>query len=244
MYPEATRSVQARLAADIRDALRLIPSSTQVATAGLFLTIVVVIAQTAGQLIDYHFFHLKLRMLDSDHHASVFGALSIFAEAGAAITIGLRAVSGRRLPWLLAAAVVGMLTLPRALMRYEAVFERYDVAFLMAPLAVVFVVMCALTFRDPRGVRFLVWGSLVLLACSFALHAFGPQADAAGRTAYLGTYAWVYQGTGMLKHGLELAGWMLLATGMIAAVSPLTDAGLGIRRRGGHEQSPDPLARA
>ena len=61
--------------------------------------------------------------------------------------------------------------------------------------------------------------SLVLLACSFALHAVGPQADAAGNTAYLAEHTWAYQLTGMLKHGAELAGWMLLATGMAVAVS-------------------------
>ena len=139
------------------------------------------------------------------------------AEAVAAAAIGLRAVSTRRRPWLLVAALVGVLTIPRALMRYEAVFARYDVPILVVPLTVVFVVLCALTFRDARRVRFMVWGSLVLLACSFALHAVGPQADADGSaTTYVITHTWAYQATGMLKHGAELAGWMLLATAIAA----------------------------
>ena len=196
------------------------PSSTQVMTAGILLTAAVVFAQTAGQLIDFRFFDLRLRVLDSDHHASVFGALSILAEAGAAAAIGLRAVSARRLSWLLVAALVGVLTVPRALMRYEPAFERYEVPILVAPLTVAFVVLCALTFRDARRVRFMVWGSLALLACSFALHAVGPQADAGGNAAYLAEHTWAYQLTGMLKHGAELAGWMLLATGMMVAASP------------------------
>ena len=116
--------------------------------------------------------------------------------------------------------LVGVLTVPRALMRYVPAFERYDVPILVVPLTVVFVVLCALTFRDARRVRFIVWGSLVLLACSFALHAVGPQADADGSRTYLATHTWAYQVTGMLKHGAELAGWMLLATGMAAAASP------------------------
>ena len=62
-------------------------------TAGLLLTAAVVFAQTASQWIDFHFFDLRLRVLDSDHHGSVFGALSILAEAVAAAAIGLRAVS-------------------------------------------------------------------------------------------------------------------------------------------------------
>ena len=70
------------------------PSSTVVMTAGILLTAAVLFAQTASQLIDFRFFDLRLRVLDSDHHASVFGALSILAEAVAAAAIGLRAVSG------------------------------------------------------------------------------------------------------------------------------------------------------
>ncbi len=190
--------------------------SAQIMTAGLLLTAAVVFAQAVGQWVDFHFFDLSLRVLDSEHHRSVFGALSILAEAVAAAAMGLRAVSGRRLAWMLVAAVVAMLTVPRALMGYEAAFERYDVPILVVPLTVVFVVLCALTFHDAKRVRFMVWGSLVLLACSFALHAVGPQADAHGSTTYLALHTWTYQLTGMVKHGAELAGWMLLATGMAA----------------------------
>ena len=192
--------------------------STHVLAAGLLLTAAVVLAQTASQLIDFHFYDLRLRVLDSDHHASVFGAASILAQAAAAATIGLRAVSMRRPASRLAAVLVGVLTIPRALMRYEPMFARYDVPILVAPLMFIFVVLAASAFRDARRVRVMVWGSLVLLACSFALHAVGPQADADGRaTTYPITRTWAYQATGMLKHGAELAGWMLLATGIAAS---------------------------
>lgn len=193
--------------------------STQVMTAGILLTAAAVFAQTASQWIDFHFFALKLGVLDSDHHGSIFGAISLLAQAAAAVAIGVRAAAVRRPSGLLVAALVGVLTVPRALMRYEPAFERYDVPILVAPLTVALVVLCVLTLRDSRRVRFIVWASLVLLACSFALHAVGPQADAVGRTAFLGD-TWAYQLTGMLKHGAELAGWMLLATAMAVAVSP------------------------
>ena len=219
------------------------PNSTQVMTAGILLTAAVVFAQTAGQLIDFRFFDLRLRVLDSEHHASVFGALSILVEAGAAAAIGLRAVSTRRLVWLAVAAPVGVLTVPRALMRYEAAFERYEVAILLAPLTVVFLVLCALTFHDARRVRFMVWGALVLLVCSFTLHAVGPQADAAGNKAHLAEYTWAYQLTGMLKHSAELAGWMVLATAMMVAVST-GDAVCGSGRRARQVQLPDPMVHA
>lgn len=225
------------------------PSSTQVIAAGSALTIVVVLAQTAGQLIDFQFFHLGVRVLDSDHHASVFGALSILAEAAAAAAIGLRAVPARRLSWVLVAAVVGLLTLPRGLMHFEPAFGRYDVVILVLPLAVVFVVLCATTFRDAQRVRFMVWGSLVLLMGSFALHAVGPQADSAGNQVQLESQAvliennWTYQVTGMLKHSAELAGWLLLATAMAATVSPaLEDSNCAPRSHAHLERLPDPLA--
>ena len=188
-------------------------------TAGLLLTAAVVFAQTTSQWIDFRLFDLRLAVLDSDHHASVFGAMSILAQAVAGAAIGLRAVAMRRPALLLVAALVCALTVPRALMRYEPAFERYDVPILVAPLAVACVVLCASTFRDPKRVRFIVWGSLALLACSFALHAVGPQADADRSRPYV-AHTWAYQGTGMLKHGAELAGWMLLATGMAALALP------------------------
>jgi hypothetical protein len=207
-----------------RDAPRWAPRSTQVITVGLVLTAVAVFAQTAGQLIDFRLFDLRLGVLDSDHHGSVFGAASILAEVVAAAAIGLRVLSTRRVAGVLVAALVGVLTIPRALMRYVPAFERYDVPILVAPLTGVFIVVCALTWRDPRRVRFVVWGSLALLASSFALHAVGPQADAGGFTtwlaAYLAEHTWAYQLTGMLKHSAELAGWMLLTTGMIAGATP------------------------
>ena len=52
-----------------------VSDSTQVITVGLALTAVVVFAQTASQWIDYRFFDLRLTVLDSDHHGSVFGAV-------------------------------------------------------------------------------------------------------------------------------------------------------------------------
>ena len=202
-----------------RDAPRWISGSTQVITAGLLLTIALVFAQTASQLIDFHFFGLRLKVLDSDHHRSVFGAISLLAQGFAAGAIGVRATSRRSPAGLLAAALVGALTVPRALKSYEPVFQRYDVPILVVPLTVVLVVLRTLTSGDARRVRFILWASLALLACSFALHAVGPQADGASSSMHP-DWTWTYQLTGMFKHGAELAGWMLLATGMVAGASP------------------------
>ena len=191
--------------------------STTVITAGLLLTAALVSAQTASQLIDFHFFDLGVRMLDSDHHGSVFGVISILAQAAAAAAIGVRAASRRKRDGLVAAALVGVLIVPRALEGRVSAFKQYDVPIVIVPLAIVFVVAFALTLRDARKVRSIVWASLVLLVFSFALHAVGPQADGITRPNVV-DYTWAYQLTGMVKHGAELAGWMLLATGMTAGV--------------------------
>ena len=193
-------------------------AAARIITAGLLLTAALVFAQTASQLIDFHFFDLRLRVLDSGHHRSVFGVISILAEAAAAVAIGMRAVSRRNLGGILAAVLVGVLIVPRALESDVRAFQHYDVPILVVPLTIVFVAVWALTVGDERRLRFIVWLSLGLLGCSFALHAIGPQAAAIG-SPHVADYTWAYQLTGMLKHGAELAGWMLLATGMIAGIS-------------------------
>lgn len=192
--------------------------SAQIVAAGVLLTAAVVLAQTASQLIDFHFFDLSVRWLDSGHHRSIFGVISILAEAVAAGAIWVRAVSRRSRSGILAAALVGVLIVPRALESDVRAFQRYDVPILVVPLAIVFVVVFAMTLRDERRVRMAVWVSLALLGCSFALHGVGPQADAVSRP-HIVDYTWTYQLTGMVKHGAELAGWMLLATGMLAGAS-------------------------
>lgn len=237
VYPETAARLRGTVATRIVGALGSIPRSTQIMTAGLLLTTAVVFAQAVSQWIDFHYFAMRLRALDSDHHGSLFGSLSLLAEAVAAAAIGLRAIDGRRLAWLVVAGVVGVLVVPRALMRYEPVFARYDVLILVAPLTVIFVALCALTFRDTTRVRFMVWGALVLLTGSFVLHAVGPQTDATAATTYLATNTWTYQAAGMLKHGAELTGWMFLVIAMIAAVSP-DMRGLACDTH--HDQLPDP----
>ena len=90
----------------------------------------------------------------------------------------------------------------------------FNAAALAVPLACVFGLLCWLTWRDPGAARGVVWAGLVLLATSLLLHKVGLAADASAAT----DYTWAYQITGMVKHGAELAGWMLVATGIAAAI--------------------------
>lgn len=167
-----------------------------------------VLAQVGCQWIDFAFFHLGARIFDSDHHKSLFGAASLLAQAGAAAAIVLRAAgpSHRRAGGMVAGALVAVLVVVRT-------FVNYDVEILLPPVTALFALICWLASRDPRIVQMTVFASLVLLACSLALHTVGPAADTGGRAI---EDTWTYQLLAMLKHSAELAGWILLATGMLA----------------------------
>jgi hypothetical protein len=197
-------------AARALDGAHVLPHPRNVIAAGLLLTAAVVLAQAACQWVDFRSFDLTIRALDSDHHASVFGAASLLAQASAAAMALRFASSPRRKRWLIIAAIVGVLLIVRA-------FVRPPTTMLLLPLAAVFVSLCWLTTGERAGVRATVWGSLFLLVCSFALHVVGPQAG--GTAGHVRDLTAAYQLAGVLKHGAELAGWMLLATGIAAAWS-------------------------
>lgn len=180
----------------------------RVIDVGVCLAAVIVLLQVTCQLIDFGFFHLDLRIVDSNHHKSVFGAASVLAQIAAAAAIIWRAArpSRVRVARILLGALVAILVFVRA-------FVDYDVAMLVGPVAVLFALLCWLAWRDPPVIRMIVLGSLALLVCSFVLHAVGPAADV-GPGHVDGS--WAFQLTAMVKHGAELAGWMLLAIGMLA----------------------------
>lgn len=181
-------------------------STERVVSIGVLVTLVIVIAQTASQSIDFGLFDLRLRALDSNHHRSIFGAASLLAHAAAVAAIAARSAWGsRREGWLLLAALVGVLLIVR-------ITSGYDALLLLPLVACVFLLFWRLTIRDPPQPRAIVWGALLLLACSFGLHPVVPTVDALGPAAN----SWDFQIKAMLKHGAELAGWMLLATGVAA----------------------------
>lgn len=185
-------------------------STRDVIVAGVLITLAVVLAQSLSQWIDFRFLAMRMRWLDSNHHKSLFGVISILAQVAAAAVVALRAAVSpeRRTAWRLLAALIGGLAVVRTFVDYRAVV-------LLPEVAAIFLLLCWLSFRDPFPARLLVLVSLVMLVCSFALHSIGLAADAASTE----NWSAAYQMTGIAKHGLELAGWMLLATGVLAAVS-------------------------
>ena len=176
---------------------------------GLLVTAGLVALQAASQVIDFSVFDLRLRALNADKHDSVFGIASLLAQAavsGASLWRGSR-YERHRWGWLALGALVAMLVIVRGLFTFNA-------AVLAVPLAYVLGLLCWLTWRDDRVARAVVWAGLVLMATSLLLHKVGLEAD----TSLASDYTWAYQITGVVKHGAELAGWMLVTTGIIAGL--------------------------
>lgn len=185
-------------------------SARRVLIGGLMATILTVALLAASQLIDFAVFDLRLHWLDADTHASVFGVVSLLAQAAAAAAIARRGTRSKRSPqaWLGLGALVAALILLRALVAY-------DPAAVGAPVAVVFCALFWLTRRDPRTLRTLVWAALALLVASLLLHQVGLDADVLNYSSH----NWLYQISAVAKHGCELAGWMLLVTAITAGVN-------------------------
>jgi len=181
----------------------------RVIVAGLVVTIATVALQTVTQAIDFSVFNLSVWAFNCDKHYSVFGLASLLAQAivGAVCLWRGRCVSRHRREWFVLGALLGVLVFVRGLTTFNA-------TVLAVPLACVFVLLCWLTWRDHGAARGAVWGGLVLMAASLLLHKVGLAADSSTAT----DHTWTYQIEGMVKHGTELAGWMLVSVGIVAGI--------------------------
>lgn len=179
---------------------------------GLLVTVALVALQAVTQAIDFSVFNLQIRAFNSDKRDSVFGLASLLAQAAVAAACVWRGrqVERRRRAWFALGALVGALVIIRGLTTFNA-------TALAVPLVCVFWLLCWLTWRDRGAARAVVWAGLILMGTSLLLHKVGPAADASTAS----DYTWAYQLTSMVKHGAELAGWMLLATGIAAGIKGL-----------------------
>jgi hypothetical protein len=184
-------------------------ATRHVIAVGLVATAVMVALLAAGQAIDFGVFNLRLRWLNTDTHLSVFGVVSLFAQVAAAAASAQRGAYAerQRWGWLTLGALLAVLVLIRGLTTYSS-------SVVGAPLACVFVLLFWLTWRDPGASRAVVWAGLILLMTSLLLHEVGPASD----TSNASDYSWSYQVVTMIKHGAELGGWMLMATGIVAGL--------------------------
>ena len=181
----------------------------RVIVAGLLVTIATVVLQTVTQAIDFGVFNLSVWAFNCDKHYSVFGLASLLAQAivGAVCVWRGRCVNRHRREWVALGALLAVLVIVRGLTTFNA-------TALAVPLLCVFVLLCWLTWRDPGAARGVVWAGLVLMAASLLLHKVGLAADSSTAT----DHTWTYQIEGMVKHGTELAGWMLVSVGIVAGI--------------------------
>lgn len=189
--------------------LRIADEMKSVIVIGLLVTVAAVALQAATQAIDFSVFNLQLRAFNSDKRDSIFGLASLVAQAAVATACVWRGrrVGRNRRGWFVLGALVGGLVILRGLTTFNA-------KTLAVPLACVFGLVCWLTWRDRAACRAVVWAGLVLMATSLLLHKVGLAAD----DSTASDFTWAYQIISMVKHGAELAGWMLVFTGIAAGV--------------------------
>ena len=178
--------------------------------AGLLVTIALVVLQAVSQAIDFSVFNLRIRALNSDKHDSLFGLASLLAQlavAAASVWRGRRVERHRR-AWFVLGALVGGLVIVRGLTTFNA-------TALAVPLACVFWhAVLADVARSWPPLEPSCGQASILMVTSLLLHKVGLAADSSTAS----DYTWAYQITGMIKHGAELAGWMLVATGIVAGI--------------------------
>lgn len=209
---------------------------------GVTMAIVIAFAQVVTQVIDAAAFDLRIAALNSDSHRSVFGVISLGAQAATAVAVGVRCLSpSRRAAWLTLAGLTAVLLVARALVPSE------PAAFAL-PVAVAFVLFWWLTATDYRRARTVVRVGLFVLAFSFVAHVVGPRVVT--HLGY-GVGSWPYELKGILKHSTELAGWVLVGTGVLAGwfaarrpdPAPTTAAVLSEAHAPGLSASPAPSGR-
>jgi hypothetical protein len=192
---------------------------------GILVTIVVVLAGSAAQLINYGFFDQRIRALDSSSDGGVFGAIGDIALAAAAVSAWVLAARVRSARSV-AVALAGLMTFLAA----DKVARLHDhishwLAFYLPVLVASFICLVVVArglsgrpqFRVDRDagrpvVDGLIGLGLLLLVFSFLLHLFGERLLLALGANSTGL---AYQIKAATKHGTEVAGWLLIALGLL-----------------------------
>ncbi|HEV7640858.1 MAG TPA: hypothetical protein VGO39_08335 [Gaiellaceae bacterium] len=183
-------------------------NGARVARIGIGFAAVVVAAQVSAHLFDFWALNLRSALLDSASEHGIFvrlGSLAILACAVA--TLAHRRSSRLAVPlavvaaWLFADALLGL---------HAHLHGRLVNVPLLAAIAAGYWLLAARFAPAPRR---LVHAALALLVLSAAIHVLGPPALAA---LGWGQGAWEYQVKIALKEATEIAGWILLASGLLA----------------------------
>jgi hypothetical protein len=184
---------------------------------GIGITVVVVLAGSAAELINWGFFGERIRALDAASDGGVFGTIGDIAQAAAAVSawvLTARVRSARPMAPVLA----GLLTF----LAVDNVVSLHDhiphwLVFYLPLLAATFICLIVVG-RGRAGVDRLIGAGLVLLVLSFVLHLFAERLLldlGAGSPTGL-----AYEIKAVVKHGTEAAGWLLIAVGLLRLSLP------------------------
>lgn len=192
----------------------------RLARLGAFAAVIVVLAGAAAQLVNYVFFNLRIQSLDPGADRGVFGIIGDVAVAGAAISAWVLTarVRSKRPAAATLAALLTFLAVDDVTRLHEKIPDWP--AFYLPVLVVALICIVAVSggssgrfqFGAARGsvlaVDPLIGAGILLLTLSLLLHALGllGVADTSG---------FVYQAKGLVKHVSEIAGWLLIALGLL-----------------------------
>jgi hypothetical protein len=165
----------------------------------------------AAQLIGYGLFHGRIPALDSASDGGLFGLvgdISIAAATLAAWTVLLR-IRPRTIAMVALPLLLSFLTIDKISRLHDHIPGW--LVFYLPVLAATFVVVAAVARRlSPRSFRITAI-ALALLVGSFLLHEYGEWLliRVGGSTT-----GWMFQVKAVVKHGLEVAGWLFVALGL------------------------------
>lgn len=180
------------------------PQSDDVARVGIGLAAAAVAVQVAAHLVDYWAFGLRFASLDSASEHSVFVRLGTFAILASSVaTLALARRTSSRLALLLGLATAWLFV--DGLFGIHERIPHWTLLYVPVLAAVV------VGYLRLAGGQRLVRAALVLLVLSALIHRLGPPfLSALG----WGPTAWEYQVKIAIKEATEIAGWILLASGV------------------------------
>jgi hypothetical protein len=194
-------------------------------TAGLVITAGLVVAGTGAQLVNYAL-ALDDAALDSSKDGGVFGVIGDLSLVVTALAAWIALARAHRRDWAIVAlpVLLTFLSVDKTLRIHDDIahWPRYYVPILV----VTFVALVAVALRLPAEGRRLVLLGLVLLGISFFIHLTGEPLI---RQLGFGQNGLAMQLKAVVKHGAEVAGWLIVALGLLAASGHTRPADRGTR---------------
>jgi hypothetical protein len=178
-------------------------------TFGVWCALVLATATAAAQFVDYGVFDLRLRALDSNTHASIFGVVSLVANLAAVLVATLLAGRTRTLEHILLACILGVLFVLRVTAPGDVVLV-LSLPLTGSGLAILWRQARPAAGSQAQAIR----AGCVLLVVSFVVHAIEQNALSPLSPS---PDSWAYQIRCVLKHDAELAGWILITVGLACA---------------------------